>query len=1090
MEIKLVTATNLDKANSFALKLLKNRDKNFNTIIITPDRMTLNVEEQLFFELQENCFFDINVTTLTRLSNTIISNSGLNKNVLTKAMAVAVIRKILEDEQANLKIFKKSISYSGFAEKIFDIISMFKSCNVSPEQINTNFNNETLKNKLNEIKLIYEKYENYLQNDFTDSFNKLNLFKNLITKENFAKTNIYFIGFDDFTKQAYDIIAKFFKCANSCVVACSKCKINKPNKNIYLNNVYDNIKSLAFESGLYVDEIECDSVNVGSKLFLEENLFAVKPQQYKGNKTNNINFISFENIKNECEYVAKKIIDMVVKQNYTYSDFTIALSNFNGYESVMEETFLKANVPVFFDRSKTLDSMLPVRFMQDVFKCIAGGLKTTDVLNVLKSSLITLKEEDINDFEDLLLKYNIKFLNNLSFVKTIVKDNPCLGFIENLIVLQNNVKSENFENLFKSYNEFLVNIGYDLAFGNLIKKLNELNKIVELKELIQAQQKFVNSSASLIKIMGDSCFSTKQFVEISKAFFGQINITVPPIMDNSVFIGSVQDSYFKENKVLFVLGCSEGAFPQYKNDLGLISDSEINILNKNINLSPTINFINKKNKFKAFEVALKFSDSLFFTYSKVDNDGGAMDASTAIKNLYCALNSKPVFVPQKGESFLDVLYNCNAENLEFNVSSNKFSEDVLLNYLYQYDIILNNKTLFENMGRIINVNEELNNTVINNALKNYNENNVKENIKENKEVCFNSNKISVTQFETFFKCPYKYFVDYCVKIKEKDYGEVSALDYGNILHEYMYLLVPKIMEQLKNNANVSIDELNEISKNVLDVVLKNDKYIKFVTNTANYNLIKGLYSEAKRIAYSLYFEQIHSKFKPIYREKKFKLENAIYLKSLKKYVAIEGVIDRVDEYDSKFRIIDYKTGEDSFKNFNDIASGKKLQLIVYAKAFENESKMQPVGALYLPLKNKFSKFEEENLFQMQGVLTNDIQTLLCMDDNLINSDYSSFSLPVKTDKNGNLSSYSQDLRLSEQDFEYLENYVFNKIKEAVNEIENGSIQPTPLKENKKTVCDYCSYLGMCKFSQLKGNSYKVAGKVATINDLKKEENNE
>src|SRR5699024_6814798 len=148
--------------------------------------------------------------------------------------------------------------FNGFSNTIFETISMFKSCNVTPNQISLNTLNKNLNLKLEDIKLVYQKYEDFLQNDYTDSFNKLNLLTKLIKTQNFKTTHFYFVGFEDFTPLMYNVIKELALNSASVNIACAVSYIDElNNKNIFLNNVYLNLLNLAEVNGIKYNKIYC-----------------------------------------------------------------------------------------------------------------------------------------------------------------------------------------------------------------------------------------------------------------------------------------------------------------------------------------------------------------------------------------------------------------------------------------------------------------------------------------------------------------------------------------------------------------------------------------------------------------------------------------------------------------------------------------------------------------------------------------------------------------------------------------------------------------------------------------------------------------
>ena len=84
------------------------------------------------------------------------------------------------------------------------------------------------------------------------------------------------------------------------------------------------------------------------------------------------------------------------------------------------------------------------------------------------------------------------------------------------------------------------------------------------------------------------------------------------------------------------------------------------------------------------------------------------------------------------------------------------------------------------------------------------------------------------------------------------------------------------------------------------------------------------------------------------------------------------------------------------------------------------------------------------------------------DENLLPST-SSKIIPAYLDKEGNLSPKKSSLATKEE-FDKLQSYVINTIKEISEEILNGNIELKPYYKKPKTPCEYCSYKNMCGFN--------------------------
>ena len=112
MDINIVAGKFSEANNKYIFETLKNRDRSKKHIIIAPDRSLFSLEQRLFEETQESCFFDVSVTSISKLAKTLLQ-SQTHKNILTKQSGVALVKKLLNDNKDKLSTFRKSISYMG-----------------------------------------------------------------------------------------------------------------------------------------------------------------------------------------------------------------------------------------------------------------------------------------------------------------------------------------------------------------------------------------------------------------------------------------------------------------------------------------------------------------------------------------------------------------------------------------------------------------------------------------------------------------------------------------------------------------------------------------------------------------------------------------------------------------------------------------------------------------------------------------------------------------------------------------------------------------------------------------------------------------
>ena len=333
----------------------------------------------------------------------------------------------------------------------------------------------------------------------------------------------------------------------------------------------------------------------------------------------------------------------------------------------------------------------------------------------------------------------------------------------------------------------------------------------------------------------------------------------------------------------------------------------------------------------------------------------------------------------------------------------------------------------------------------------------------------------------FKSCPYEYFLQYSLKLKEREELKIKNIDTGSFMHEIIDLFFQELNHKKINIKNIDEETTEKIIDKIVDEKLQENKNYIFNATKKYKLLVKRLkriiLKAIKYIIYSLIssdfeilgteisFDEKKGNYPPI----KIDLENG-------KKVEIIGKIDRVDlakdENNKYIRIIDYKSSVKDM-DFTNIYGGLQLQLITYLDAMCKIEDFIPAGVLYFNLLEQIintdkkltqEEIEEKirNNFKMKGLILADVKVALMQDNNLTPSS-SSKLIPAYMDKDGNLSPKKSNI-LSKEEFTKLQNFVNKTIKEIADEILNGNIELRPYYKNKKTPCEYCVYKNICGFN--------------------------
>ena len=1052
MNIKILAGKCSEDNNKQIFNILKDRDKSKNNYIIAPDRSLFSIERRLFDELDESCFFDISVMSFSKLANKIISNT--NKNILTKQSGVALVKKLLIDNKDKLLTFGRATNFMGFATSLFETICLFKSCNITVDEIYVDDSSDYSNLKQKDIKLIYSEYEKFLQNDYTDSFNQLKLFADSIKKETFANTNFYIVEFDDFTALMYLIILKIARFSDSTYI-CTTYNKDGNNSNIYINKVYFDL----------IDYFKMDGLNytinrIENNDILVNNLLAYTPSKAQ-EKNNNFTINAFDNKVDEIKYVVADIYNKVLSdKNYNFGDFAIVLPDFLGYRNDLENELNKYKIPYYFDINEKLCDHTLIRLIFDICYLFDGKFVASDISNIIKNSFLNFSLDSICNFDNYLKRTGLRGFTCFKCDK--ISDGDIGEFFNKILEWKEECAKCT---IVGDYYTIIESI-YDYLISRSENYVNNLNPL-ESRIFEQVKNKFDNIRKDYIGVFGTYAVSFEEFLETYKSYFESSDISLPPITSNTIFVADFERSYISKIPYIYILSCNEGKLPSFKMDNGLITDEEIAKLPNAKQINPTINLINARKTFKQFDIMFRADKHTYLSFYQSSGDGKAYP-NTLIKSLV-SIYDCDVY---NGSNALDFVSNSlnkiDIDNLAFNNMCSDIVVDNILTLTKNWKVYSSYPTYRQMLSLLVN---KLDSRDIYTLIDN--NQSIAKKISISNCNLFKNNTTSISQIETYYNCPYKHFVRYGLKIDKAVTCELKPNDIGTIIHRVLKLLMPDML------SNKDIDKIYAKSENLLDKILSSEEYINMSSNPMNSYIIIALKKELRRIIEGIVSTLAVSSYKPNlnYLEYSF-VNDSIGCNGIK----IKGTIDRVDTWKNDFIIIDYKTGDSNFDDYTDVFSGKKLQLLVYAKAFEEKTKCNAKGAFYLPISNSFGKTKQN--YKYIGVLDKDNNNIYAMDNGLLGSSYYSNVINMHTTQSGefakNIAFYKR-MCISSEEMSYLIDFAVNQVNIAIKNILDGDITPRPLKTGNKDICTYCEYMGLCNYQK---NNDRCVGSIDTIEDLK------
>lgn len=1071
--------------------------------MIVPNQMALMAEKRLMEKADNLALVNTEVITFSRMAFRVRNEiGGAKKTNLSKSGKAMLLYDILSKCKDNLNFLGKNAEN---VDIIGNSITEFKKHRINIDNLKEEANTTTdiyLKLKLNDMITMYEEFEKSIQDKFLDENDVLDILNTQILESNqFKDAIIYIDEFVGFTTQEYEIIAKLMQLAKEVnVTICTDNLVQQEDadKDIFYANKNTGIKliNLAKEYGIEIeDDVKLTELHrfKNSELkHLEENFYAVPYKTYK-EEPKNIKLFLANNQYTEIEHIASEIVKLVRNENYRYKDISVITKNLNLYSSLIKVIFASYNIPVFIDEKKELSENVLVKFLIAVLEICNKNWSYEAVFNYLKTGFVNIDKEEIFKLENYCIRWGIKgnkwYKEDWNYVgkdEYTEEELARLNELRKMIVtpirkLQEKARKDNsFTNLTKILYEFLEEMRIEEVITSKIQKLEEKGFIEIANEYESSFKVLIELFDEIVLVFGEEKTNFDKYMNILKIGLKNTGLGKIPATQDQVIVGDVNRSRSHKVRAVFIIGINDGEFPSIYKDEGFFNDKDreylkaqgFDLANGSLENLYEENF----NIYKAFTVA---EEKLFLSYASSDNEGRTLRPSiliTKLKKIYPNLQERSDIITQEKEI---ITANNTFDNLIEKLNSYQEGEeieDIWFDVLEYYG----NNPLWK--GRLLKSLEGIKYT------------NVPEKIKPEfiKKLYGETLHTTISRLERYRSCPFSFYLEYGLKLKEKKSLKLQPIDTGSFMHEVIDEFFEEVSTKKISIKDLDKAEIEKIVKQIIEeklnlkanyifksipkfMVLTN-RLCRLVTLSIVY-IVQGLQATDFEVVGNEIEFKNGKEYKPI----EITTEDG-------RKVEITGKIDRIDlakDATGKYiRIIDYKSSAKDI-NLNEVLAGLQLQLITYLDAVCEEKDVIPAGVLYFGLtepkldkvKNSKNITDEEveqkirEHFRMNGLVLAEMNVISMMDNNLKDGEKST-TIPVKLKKDGSMDKTSKVV--SRKEFEILQKYVKKTLGDISKEILDGNIDIKPYYnvKNKRKPCEYCAYGSICNFKKgFYGNDY-------------------
>ena len=1077
-------------------------DKKESIFIITPEQFSFTAERKLMEAVNKDAVINAEVITLTRMAYRVLNDIGGEiKQSLSKCGKAMLVYSILNK-------YKKELEFLGKSDENIDLvirtITEFKKHGITINNLKDEVEKTQdayLKTKLSDMILLYENFENKIVDNYIDDTDLLTMLAKNLDEVEFIKNSIIYIDeFAGFTHQEYEIIKGLIKHAKQVNITICVDNLNpaiNPDTDIYYSNKITLYKliDLVNENNFKLEEpvFLKDQYRFKTKELkhLANNIYEIQSTKYEEN-VENIQLFLAKNPYSEIENIAKEIKKLVRDKKIRYKDISIITKNIDTYASLVRAIFKQYEIPVFIDEKRDLNQNIIIQYVLSILEILVKNFSSESVFSYIKLGFCEIDEDEIFKLENYCNKWGIKQNKWKKDFNIEAEDKSKKQEVERLnelrkqiimplIELKESIKKEKTAiNITKSLYEFIQNQKIEKKVISRISKLEEEKNIDLANEYKSSYQVLIEILDEIVLIFNEEKISLDNYSKILKIGLKNSGLGKIPGTQDQVTFGDVNRSRSHKVQNIFIIGLNDESFPSINKDEGFFNDLDREELKQDgIELAKgTLEqlYEDNFNIYKAFTTA---ENQLYLSYVSTDSESKSLRTSmliNKIKKMFPKLIEKSDVINKEYDLFnKEVTYEELIENID-KIRSGE-SIDKIWYEIYNYYKSQNEwkEKLFEDL-------EGLRYSNLPNQIK-------KANIDK---LYGNKLNTSVSQLERYRSCPFSYYLQYGLKLKEKEELKIQSFNTGSFMHETIDEFFEYVREEQILLTQIEEDKIKEIVSQIIDKNLNLSKNYIF-TATAKYKVLvkrlKRIVSKAlKYIIETLIYSDFDIEGTEIEFNKKGKYPPIVLELDNGKKVEITGKIDRIDTADSDdgkyLRIIDYKSSSKNI-DLNEVYAGLQIQLLTYTDAICKAEDIMPAGVFYFSLleqmikaDKKVSDEEIEDMirknFRMKGLILADVK-IIKMNDNTLKTG-SSKMVPAAITQSGTVNEKWTN-GVNKEQFKILQDYIDKTIKDISKEILSGKIDLKPYNKKGKTPCEYCSYKSICGFNtKQNGNQYNYIDK--------------
>ena len=1062
-------------------------------VLLVPEQATYQAERTILTSSAVKGFSRLKVLSFNRLEFLLSGNRASRE--ISRLGKEMVIQKILRDNRDSLQIFKESAGRGGLASELTSTIIELHECDKSSGDIQALIA-ELKKNdpgrltamKFSDISLVFEKYLEFLDGNFTNPDILLTLARQKVAAAEFLKgSKLWVDGFASFTIQQRALLAEMAMTAEQTHIALcldpSRIDIVNPKtENLDPASIFNLTEKTYAELVDIVTECKLDisppvildriyrfenAIPLGH---LEQNIFSDKrmPPISAGE---NIVLSYASNRRSEVTHLASVINSLVRDKGFRFRDIAVIASDISAYRHYIDATFTDCGIEYFIDTPKPMVRHPVVELVMSALSAVTRGFSSSDIFAYLKTRLTGISSVERDQLENYCLAFGIDghlWLSERDWSFAAEDDNR---YDQKLIDALRRRLIAPLVRLKESLNagEVITAAGFTECIFDLLKQLDVQTKVqgwIEdgKGEPVAHQQLFqglVEIFDELTGVFGDDQMRVEEILAILENAVSSLSLKLIPQKLDQVLVGSIDRSRHPELKAVFLLGTTQRQFPAAVLMDTILTDQDREFAaESDFVLAERTGERLAARQYLAYIAFTRPSDYLFISSPLTDEDGKQILPSpflNNLKNLYSDL--KAVYVSSENTD----VENVRSVNELTDLLCEKLAADKLDKQPAHFGLVdcLCEDPELAAAGRLVKSSLNYNNSAELDAAG----------LPDSQGTL----RCSTSRLKSFATCPYQHFARYVLKLKDRDVLGFEPMDIGNFYHK----VLEGVTNDLKSNgldfATAEDEELKQTCMRVTQKVIEDDISINIFLKRGHHN--KFIIEAASEVLLDCVVDlgriSRAGSFRQKCAEATFGMDDNDPAQIVIDLpgggsVILRGIIDRIDIADIDGQkaalVYDYKSKETPV-SWDKLYNGLDLQLGVYMIAAKNividgEKPDISAGAFYLPVESAAPRKENKYARKAKGIFNGELYEHLNTNAGGGWNEFYNFFVGKDAQPYGN---YSNSGALRPDEFENLLKFVEEKIACLAEKILSGNIDIFPCRSSGQVPCDFCDFKKLCRF---------------------------